>query len=398
MWYHSRVKARYRFRFYPTDNQKAELARVFGACRYVYNWALRMRTDAYFKDGVSVGYHESSARLTALKKADDHSWLREASCVPPQQALRHLQTAFVNFFEKRTRHPSFKKKSGKQSAEYTRSGFKWDAHSQRLSLPKVGRLKVRWSRKFTSAPTTVTVTKDCADRYFVTLVLDENPERLKPIHRAVGIDLGVTSLATLSTGKKIKNPRHLQQAEERLALAQRDLSRKKKGSNRRASQRLKVARLHARVSDARADYLHKATTDLVRRFDVIAVEDLNIRGMAKNHCLARALSDASLGRFLSMLRYKCEWYGRELRTVDRFYPSSKRCSTCGYVLEELALDCREWVCPECGEKHDRDVNAAKNILAAGQAVTARGGKVRPKRGCPRKGASRRSANQLVRAT
>ena len=391
--YTTYVKVRYRFRFYPTDEQKNTLARVFGACRYVYNWALRMRTDAYFKDNVSVGYDESSARLTVLKTTPEHVWLNEISCVPTQQALRHLQTAFVNFFEKRAGYPSFKKKTGDQSAEYTRSAFKWDTKNQNLALSGIGRMKVRWSRGFASAPTTVTVSKDTADRYFVTLCLDEKIEPLPSARKAVGIDLGITTLATLSTGEKIENPKHLKRIENQLARAQRDLARKKKGSKRRTVQRLKIARLHARVADARADYLHKITTDLVRRFDVIAVEDLNVRGMVKNHNLARALSDAALSEFLSMLRYKCEWYGRELRTVDRFYPSSKRCNDCGRVLEELPLDVREWDCPECGKHHDRDVNAAKNILAAGQAVTARGGKVRPKRGLSRKGASLRSANQ-----
>ena len=386
------MKVRYRFRFYPTDEQKKELVRVFGACRYVYNWALRMRTDSYFKDGVSVGYDESSAMLTALKKTPEYTWLNEISCVPPQQALRHLQTAFVNFFEKRAKYPRFKKKTDDQSAEYTRSASKWDPRNKNLTLSGIGRLKVRWSRGFKSVPTTITVIKDTADRYFVTLCIDEKVEKLAPVHKAVGIDLGITALATLSTGEKVKNPKPLMEAQSRLTRAQHDLSRKTKGSKRRAIQRLHVARLHARVADARRDHLNKVTTDLVRRFDVIAVEDLNVRGMVKNHNLARAISDASFGEFLSMLQYKCEWYGRELRQVDRFYPSSKRCSDCGYVLEKLDLGCREWRCPECGKQHDRDVNAAKNILAAGQAVTARGGRIRLKRGRPRKSISPRSAN------
>jgi putative transposase len=393
MSYIAYVKVRYRFRFYPTAPQKQELARAFGSCRYVYNWALRIRTDAYYNDGVSVGYHETSAMLTKLKRTPECAWLSNLSCVPPQQALRHLQTAFVNFFEKRAGYPNFKRKDGEQSAEYTVSALKWDAANRNLSLSKIGRLDIRWSRSFKSTPTTVTVIKDTADRYFITLCLNEEPRKLKPVHKAVGIDLGINSLATLSTGEKIENPRHLKAMERKLARAQRDLARKTKGSKRRAAQKLRVARLHAGIADARSDYLHKVTTDLVRRFDVLAVEDLNVRGMTKNHGLARSLSDAALGEFLSMLRYKCEWYGRELRTVDRFYPSSKRCFACGYVLDKLALNCRTWTCPECGEKHDRDINAAKNILAAGQAVTARGGKVRLNRGRPRKSTFRRSANQ-----
>jgi putative transposase len=381
------MKVRYRFRFYPTLVQRQMLARVFGACRYVYNWALRLRSDAWSKEGRSVSYRETSTLLARLKREPDHAWLGDVSCVPAQQALRHLETAFVNFFEKRADYPSFKRKSGEQSAEYTRRAFTWDPGHYQLSLSGLGRLRVRWSRDFISSPSTVTVKRDTADRYFVTLCLDEQPEKLKPVHRAVGIDLGITALATLSCGEKIENPRHLDRLERRLARAQRALSRKKKGSKRRAAQRHQVARLHARVSDARRDYLNKTTTDLVRRFDVIALEDLNVRGMVQNHALARALLDSGLGEFRRMVEYKCEWYGRELMLADRFHPSSKRCFDCGQVLEELPLGIRDWNCPGCGRNHDRDVNAAKNILAAGQAVTARGGKVRPMPGI-----SPRSAN------
>lgn len=339
-----------------------------------------------------MGMAESSSQLAILKRTANHMWLNEVSSVPTQQALRHLQTAFVNFFKKRAGFPTFKKKSGKQSAEYTRSAFSWETTTKTLSLAKIGRLNTHWSREFKSPPTTVTVIKDTAHRYFITLCLDEEPQGLVPNHKAVGIDLGVATLATLSNGEKIRNPRHLQKKTRQLARAQRVLARKKKGSKRRSLQKLRVARLHARVADARADYLHKVTTDLVRRFDVVAIEDLNVRSMTKNHRLARVLSDASLGTFRQMLRYKCEWYGREFRIAGRFYPSSKRCFDCGYTLEELPLSCRNWQCPNCGKEHDRDVNAAKNILAAGQVVTAREGKVRPKR-VSRKGTSLRNANR-----
>jgi putative transposase len=381
------MKVRYRFRFYPTPVQHQMLTRVFGSCRYVYNWALRLRSDAWFKAGRSVSYGETSALLAQLKREPGQAWLGEVSSVPTQQALRHLETAFVNFFEKRADYPTFKRKSGDQSAEYTRRAFKWDPSSHQLSLSGLGRLRVRWSREFKSSPSTVTVIRDKADRYFVTLCLDEEVQKLKPVHRAVGIDLGITAIATLSSGEKIENLRPLDRLERRLARAQRALSRKKKGSRRRAAQRLKVARLHAHVADARRDYLNKTTTDLVRRFDVIALEDLNVRGMVQNHALGRAISDAGLGEFRRMVEYKCGWYGRELRLADRFHPSSRRCFDCGHVLEDLPLGTREWECPKCGRHHDRDVNAAKNILAAGQAMTARGGRVRPKPGI-----SPRSAN------
>ena len=392
------MKVRYRFRCYPTDEQAQHLARVFGSCRYVWNWALRLRTDAYFNDGVSVGYHATSARLTALKREPATAWLNEVSCVPTQQALRHLQAAFVNFFDKRAAYPTFKRKDGKQSAEYTRSAFKWDAERHALSISGLGDVKVRWSRTFASAPTTVTVTKDAIGRYFVTLVLDETVTPLPATGAAVGIDLGITRLATLSTGETIDNPRPLLRLTIQLARAQRMLARKVKGSGRRADATLHVAKIHARVADARADWLNKVTTDIVRRFDVICIEDLNVRGMGKNHTLARSLNDAALGMFRRMIEYKAAWYGREVRVVDRFYPSSKRCSTCGHVLDKLPLSVRTWTCPECGTVHDRDGNAAVNILAAGLAATARGGRVSLRPGRPGRSISRRSVNHPVESS
>jgi putative transposase len=354
-----------------------------------------MRTDNY-KAGKTINYYDSSAALTKLKTQEDHAWLNEVSCVPVQQALRHLQTAYRNFFDKRTGYPAFKRKYGKQAAEYTKSAFKWDAENRNLTLSKVGRLDVHWSRPFKSSPTTVTISKDRAGRYFVTLMLVEKIATLPKTGQAVGIDLGINRLATLSTGERIPNPKHLSNRAKQLARAQRVLARRQKGSNRRAKQMLKVARIHARIADSRADYLNKVTTDLVRRFDVICMEDLNVRGMVRNHCLARSLSDASFGVFRSMIEYKCGWYGKELKLVDRFFPSSKRCSACGHVVESLPLDIRQWTCPECGASHDRDENAARNILlaAGGQPVKiARGAGARPRKATASRGIPRRSANR-----
>jgi putative transposase len=384
---------RYRYRFYPTSEQKRILARTFGACRYTYNWALQLRTDAYHADQ-KVGYHASSSALTTLKRTPDHAWLNEISCVPVQQSLRHLQTAFRNFFDKRTKYPSFKKKYGVQAAEYTKSAFKWDASNRNLIIAKLGRLRIRWSRPFESYPTTVTIKKDRAGRYFVTFMLDEKRSELTKTNQTVGIDLGISRLATLSNGERIANPRHLRKAQRNLARAQRILARRQKGSKRRERARLRVARIHAHIADARMDHMQKVTTDLVHRFDTICIEDLNLRGMVKNHALARSLSDASLGLFGRLLEYKCDWYGKELIKVDRWFPSSKRCSACGYVLEKLPLSVREWDCPKCEAHHDRDENAAHNILAEGYSVTARGGSVRPVRASAREGSIRRTVNHL----
>lgn len=310
--------------------------------------------------------------LTKLKREPDHAWLNDISCVPVQQSLRHLQVAFRNFFEKRTKYPTFKKKFGKQTAEYTKSAFKWDATNRNLVISKLGRLRIRWSRNFDSCPTTVTITKDRANRYFVTLCLDEVKYPVLKNGEAIGIDLGISRLATLSNGERVSNPGHIRKYERKLARAQRAMSRRKKGSKRREKARLRVAKIHAKITDARMDYLNKVTTDIVRRFDTICIEDLNLRDMVKNHALARSLQDASLGTFGQLLKYKCNWYGKELISVDRWFPSSKRCSSCGYINGLLTLKTREWNCPKCGIHHDRDENAALNLLAEGITATDRG--------------------------
>ncbi len=388
------VKMRYQFRLYPTADQRRILARTFGACRFVYNWALRARTDAYH-NGSRMTYEASSTALTQLKKQPDTSWLYEISCVPTQQALRHLQTAFVNFFEKRTSYPSFKKKHGPQSAEYTARAFDWNATHRHLTVAKLGHLDIRWSRPFTSTPTTVTIAKHRDGRYFVTLVLDEPIQPLPKTGNVIGVDMGINRLATLSNGEHIVNPRLLKQKLRKLAKAQKVLSRKQKGSNRRERQRIKVARIHSHIADTRLDHMHKVTTNLVRRFDVICVEDLNVRGMVRNHCLARAISDASMSKFVSLLEYKCAWYGKEMVKVDRFFPSSKRCHDCGHVVSALPLSIREWACPVCGVVHDRDHNAALNILAVGQTdrINAQGDRRRRSKALAKPRSGRRTVNQ-----
>ena len=386
------VKVKRTYRFYPSEPQKRILAQTFGCVRVAYNSALRLRSDS-FKDGKTINYNASSAALTEQKKSTAFAFLREVSCVPLQQALRHLQAAYSNFFAKRAKYPRFKRKHGAQSAEYTTSAFAWEPNNRNITIAKLGRLDVHWSKEFQSSPTTCTIIKDKSDRYFVTLTLDEDIQKLPRTGAQVGIDLGINRLATLSNGERIANPKHLGCNLEKLKRLQVVLARRKKGSGRWNRQRLKVAKLHAHVADSRKDWLDKVTTDLVRRFDVLAIEDLNVRGMVKNHCLARAISDVGMGTFRRMLEYKATWYGKEIRLCDRFYPSSKRCRHCGFVAAKLPLDIRDWTCPSCRAHHDRDENAAYNILAAGQAVTARGGQVRPVRASARKGTVRGNVNQ-----
>jgi putative transposase len=382
------VKRAFKYRFYPTDEQAAELSRTFGCARLVYNKALEERTAAWYGEQRRISYAQSSAALTEWKKAEELAFLTEVSSVPLQQALRHLQTAFANFFAKRAKYPRFKsRKKSRASAEYTRSGFKW--RDGRLTLAKMSApLDIRWSRPLPegAVPTTVTVSRDAAGRWFVSLLCDDRIAPAEATANAVGIDAGITSLVTLSTGEKVTNPKHERQDRTRLARAQRELSRTAKGSNNREKARRKVGRVHARITDRRRDFLHKLSTRLVRENQTVVIEDLAVRNMVKNHNLARAISDASWRELRMMLEYKCAWYGRNLVVVDRWFPSSKLCGACGTIAEKMPLNVREWTC-ECGTVHDRDVNAAKNILAAGLAVSACGDGVRPQRESSRTGRS-----------
>jgi putative transposase len=375
------MKLRWTFRAYPTDEQEKHLARTFGCCRFVYNWALSQRTQA-FKDGNRMNYAQSSAALTTLKKDPEHLWLNEVSSVPIQQALRHLQTAFINFFEKRGGYPSFRKKQSAQSAAYTRSAFKFDVGNQRLELAKIGRLKVKWSRRVEVEPSTVTVIRRSSGRYFVSLVLDIQPAPLPETGQSVGVDFGVVRLATLSTGETIANPKHIRRYERKLVRAQRQLSRKQKGSKRRNRARQRVARIHEKITESRKDGLNKLAWKLVSENDSIFVEDLNLRGMVKNHNLARSLNDAAIGAAIRKIEAKAAMHGKTVAKIDRFFPSSKMCSACGAIQEQMPLDVRRWTC-DCGASHDRDVNAAINILAVGQTVTAQGGGVRAARSSER---------------
>lgn len=371
------MKLRWNFRCYPTPEQEQHLARVFGCTRFAYNWALSERTKA-FKDGKRMNYAQSSAALTQLKKNPDYLWLNEVSSVPTQQALRHLQTAFTNFFEKRACYPSFRKKQGAQSAEYTRSAFKFDIGNQRLVLAKIGRLKLKLSRKVDVDPSSITLIRRPSGRYFVSMVVDVQPAPLPATGCSVGVDFGIARLATLNNGERIANPKYLRRFEKKLARAQRQLSRKQKGSKRRHRARQRVARIHEKITDSRKDALNKLAWKLVSEFDHIYVEDLNIRGMVKNHSLARSLSDAAIGNAIRAIKTKAEMHGKTVVKIDRWFPSSKMCSACGCVQEAMPLSVREWHC-DCGATHDRDENAAKNILAVGQTVAAQGGGVRAAR-------------------
>ncbi|MGW4913829.1 RNA-guided endonuclease InsQ/TnpB family protein [Streptomyces sp. NPDC004270] len=382
------VKRAFKYRFYPTGEQAAELSRTFGCVRLVYNKALEERTRAWYGEQRRISYVQSSAALTEWKKTEELAFLAEVSSVPLQQALRHLQTAFGNFFARRAKYPRYKsRKKSRASAEYTRSAFKWrDGH---LTLARTTEpLGIRWSRPLPKGaePTTVTVSRDAAGRWFVSLLCEDTVAPAPATTAVVGLDAGITSLVTLSTGEKIANPKHERRDRARLAKAQREFSRKTKGSANREKARRRVAKVHARIADRRRDFLHKLSTRLVRENQTVVIEDLTVRNLLKNGKLARAISDAAWTDLRMMLEYKCAWYGRELVVIDRFFPSSKLCGNCGTVREKLPLNVREWTC-ECGTVHDRDVNAAHNILAAGLAASACGDGVRPQRESSRMGRS-----------
>ncbi|MFE9976278.1 RNA-guided endonuclease InsQ/TnpB family protein [Streptomyces hirsutus] len=377
------VKRAFRYRFHPTGAQAAELSRTFGCVRKVYNLALAARTEAWARHE-RVNYNQTSALLTAWKKTEELAYLNEVSSVPLQQCLRHLQMAFTSFFGKRAKYPRFKsKKKSRKSAEYTTSGFRY--RNGRLTLAKMTEpLDIVWSRPLPEGaqPSTVTVSQDAAGRWFVSLLCEDSTVRPLPAtDTAVGIDVGLDHLLTLSTGEKITNPRHERRDRARLARAQRELSRKAKGSANREKARRKVARIHARIADRRRDALHKLTTRLVRENQTLVIEDLAVRNMVRNRNLARAISDAAWSQFRSMLEYKAAWYGRDVLAVDRFFPSSRLCSHCGALQDRLPLQVRTWTC-DCGATHDRDVNAAQNLLAVGLTVSACGAGVRPQRRTP----------------
>ncbi len=370
----------YKYRFYPTPAQARTLARTFGCVRYVYNWGLRTRTDAYYQRQEHLSYEQLAVLLTSLKKQEEVSWLQEVSSVPLQQALRHLESAFRNFFDGRARCPTFKKKRGPQAATSASSAFRWNG--QTLTLAKMDTpLDIRLCRLLPkdATPSSVTVTKDPAGRYFVSFLVEEEIAPLPVSPKTVGIDLGLHDVVTLSTGEKTGNERFFLKDEKRLARAQRAHARKQKGSKNREKARRKVARIHARIADRRRDFLHKLTTGLIRDNQVICVESLSVKNMLGNRTLAKAIADVGWGELVRQLQYKASWYGRTVVAIDKFYPSSKRCSACGHILDSLSLDVRQWTCPECGVVHDRDTNAALNIKAAGLAVSASGEVVRPGR-------------------
>jgi putative transposase len=374
------VKRAYRYRFYPTPEQADLLNRTFGCVRYVYNRALAERSRAWTQEKRRVTFADTCRMLTAWKRDPELAFLSEVSNVALQQGLQHLQNAYLAFWAKRAKYPGFKSKhKSRASATFTRMGFSY--RDGQIKLAKCAEpLDIRWSRPLPEGaePSTVTVSRDAAGRWHISILCEDTVHDGPTTDAVVGVDAGITSLVALSSGEKIVNPRHERADRARLALAQRRLARKAPKSRNRDKARTKVAKVYARIVDRRRDHLHKLSTRIIRDNQTVVIEDLQVRNMVRNHSLARSISDASWSELRRMLEYKADWYGRTVIAIDRFYPSSKTCSACGAIVEKLPLQTREWTCP-CGTRHDRDVNAARNILAAGLAVSACGDGVRPPR-------------------
>ena len=374
----------YKYRIYPTEEQKVLLAKTFGCCRFVYNWALNLKIQTYKQEKKSIGNVELTNRMKSELKTE-HEWLSEVNSQSLQSALRNLDTAYKNFF--RDTHavgfPRFKSRKNKQSflcPQHCSVDFKKGT----LSIPKAKDIPAVLHRKFKGMVKTVTVSMTPSGRYFASVLVDtailELPASAIQGNTTLGIDLGIKSLAVCSDGRTYDNPKNLQRSLDRLALLQKRLIRKQKGSANRNKARIRVARLQEHIANCRKDNLHKITHALTHDSQVrtLCMEDLNVKGMQRNHHLAQAVGDASFGTFLTLLEYKCRWYGVNLIKIDRFAPSSKTCGQCGYVYKGLKLSERSWTCPECGTHHDRDFNAACNIKEFGlKALPTERGKVKP---------------------
>ena len=394
------IQRAYPLRFYPTPAQAALLATSFGATRWVWNAALAWRSTAYRQEGERVTGVDFSRELSWLKPLEPSPWLRAVPSSVLIQALRDQDRAFANFFAKRARYPRFKKRRHAAAMRF-QLDQRVVANAYRagtwLRLPGLGALDRRWSRVPGGIPKRVTVRRDADGRSFVAFMVKEALAPTTPSERGVGVDVGLKDLIVTSDGRKSGNPRPLRRYQRRLTLAQRRLSRQQRGSRRWQRQRQRVARRHSRVSDARRDFLHQQTTALVNAQGVIAIEDLSVKGLARSR-LAKSMHDAALGELRRQITYKCQWHGRVLRQADRFAPTSKACSRCGAVQAAMPLRIRDWTCPAGGAVHDRDVNAAVNVLrfaTAGSAERhAHRGRTIPSAGC--QGAAGRQAPDEVR--
>lgn len=360
------IKA-YKYRLNPNEEQRIFFEKSFGCARYVYNWGLNLRNEAYQKDGTRIGWVEICKRLTILKKQEDTSWLNEVSNQSLQSSIRNMDSAFTCFFREKKGFPKFKSKKGKQSFQFVdKVGIDFANH--KVKLPKIGWVNFYKNREFIGKIGTVTISKSSTGKYYMSIVVDDGLDlpTKAPINydTSVGIDVGIKDFAVLSNGQVFENPRHLEKAEKRLKVLQKRYSKKQKGSKRQERARLAVAKAHEKVRNCRIDYIHKVTSKIIRENQTVIIEDLNIDGMMKNHNLAKHIASVSWAEFFRQLQYKAEWNGVNLIRIGRFEPSSKMC-LCGAINKDLKLSQREWDCPNCGRHNDRDLLAAINIKRFG---------------------------------
>ena len=377
------IKYTYKFRLEPTQEQQTLLNKHFGSVRWTYNYFLNQRKTEYLNNKKSLNYYDQSAELTKIKKVNE--WLKEINSQTLQYSLKCLDMAYQGFFNKRTKFPNFKSKRNKNSFTIPQN-VRYDG--TKLIVPKfLDGIEMIMERQIKGIIRHCSISKTPTGKYFVSILTELEYQPINKTNQSVGIDLGIKDFLVLSNGTKIKNHRFLKHYERILAENQKYLSRKTKGSNRYEKQRLKVARIYEKITNSRMDLIHKTTTNLINQFDTIYLEDLNVKGMMKNHKLAKAISDVSWGKFIDVLEYKALWNDKQVIHIDRFFPSSKTCNKCGWINNNLTLKDRNWICPECSSVHDRDFNAAINILnegyrkniSDGTSDYERGAKINPKK-------------------
>lgn len=365
-----KINKSYKFRIYPNTHQKELMDKYFGCVRFVYNYFLSQRIEQYQKTGKSDNYLKQSIFLTKLKKQKETEWLNNINAQVLQQSIRRLELAYSKFFQRKSGFPKFKKKKGKNTFTVPQYIL---IKKNKIFFPRfMDGIKVVISQNICGKILSATFSKTKSNKYFVSITTEQEVEQNPKKGKEIGIDLGIKNLVITSEGVKFQNNRYLSKYEKQLKKAQQHLSRKKKGSRQFENQRLKVARLHERIANCRKDTLHKITSRLIKENDVVYLENLNISGMLKNHHLAKCISDCSWNELVRQLEYKGLWYGCEVFKIDRFYPSSKTCSHCGCIQDKMPLNIRKWTCPDCGKEHDRDINAAINILMEGKREKSSG--------------------------